>query len=52
MVLTLSLDTNSANISLSDTFENFHDFEIQWTPDTITWLVDGQVGRVKKRTDT
>ncbi|KAJ9150881.1 Glycoside hydrolase family 16 protein [Pleurostoma richardsiae] len=44
--------TNSANISLSDTFENFHDYEIQWTPDTITWLVDGQVGRVKKRTDT
>ena len=46
------LDVNSGNISLSDTFENFHDYEIQWTPDSITWLVDGQVGRTKKRSDT
>jgi hypothetical protein len=45
-------DDNSANITLSDTYQNFHTYEIQWTPDTITWLVDGQVGRVKKRSDT
>ncbi len=25
---------------------------MQWTPDSITWLVDGQVGRVKHRSDT
>lgn len=43
---------NSQNISLSDTFSNYHTYEIDWTPDTITWLVDGQVGRTKKRTDT
>lgn len=43
---------NAANISLSDTYANYHDYEIQWTPDTITWLVDGQVGRVKQRSDT
>ncbi|KAK3944388.1 concanavalin A-like lectin/glucanase domain-containing protein [Diplogelasinospora grovesii] len=43
---------NSANISLSDTYNNWHEYEIQWTPDQITWLVDGQVGRVKKRSDT
>jgi beta-glucanase (GH16 family) len=44
---------NSANITgLSDTYNNFHEYEIQWTPDTITWLVDGQVGRVKKRSET
>ncbi|KAH8816223.1 concanavalin A-like lectin/glucanase domain-containing protein [Xylogone sp. PMI_703] len=44
--------TNSGNISLSDTFDNFHTYEIQWTPDSITWLVDGQVGRVKQRSET
>jgi hypothetical protein len=37
---------------LSDTFSNYHTYEIDWTPDTITWKVDGQVGRVKKRSDT
>ncbi|KIN01348.1 glycoside hydrolase family 16 protein [Oidiodendron maius Zn] len=44
--------THSTNISLSDTFENFHTYEIDWTPDTVTWLVDGQVGRVLNRKDT
>lgn len=43
---------NELNISLSNTFENYHTYEIQWTPDSITWLVDGQVGRVKNRKDT
>lgn len=45
-------DHNSGNISLSDTFHNFHDYEIRWTPDKIEWLVDGQVGRSKERKDT
>ncbi|KFY72573.1 hypothetical protein V499_07294, partial [Pseudogymnoascus sp. VKM F-103] len=40
------------NISLSDTFNNYHEYEIRWTPDSITWLVDGQVGRTKLRKDT
>jgi len=43
---------NEQNISLSDTFQNFHTYEIDWTPDTISWKVDGQVGRTKKRSDT
>ncbi|WYZ39703.1 hypothetical protein EsH8_IV_000044 [Colletotrichum jinshuiense] len=42
----------SGNISLSDTFRNWHTYEIHWTPDEIQWLVDGQVGRTKKRSDT
>lgn len=46
------VDGNSANISLSNTFTTFHDYEIDWTPDSITWKVDGQVGRVKKRSET
>jgi len=43
---------NEQNISLADTFNNYHTYEIDWTPDTVTWLVDGQVGRTKKRSDT
>ncbi|KAM3066110.1 putative glycosidase CRH2 [Clarireedia jacksonii] len=40
------------DIQLSDTWANYHEYEIQWTPDQIVWLVDGQVGRTKKRSDT
>lgn len=43
---------NEVNISLADTFNNYHTYEIDWTPDTITWKIDGQVGRTKKRSDT
>lgn len=45
-------DLNSANISLSDTFNNYHTYTIDWTPDQIQWSVDGQVGRTVKRSDT
>ncbi|KAL3231430.1 putative glycosidase CRH2 [Nakaseomyces bracarensis] len=37
--------TNSANLTASDTFENFHTYEVDWHPDYITWSVDGVVGR-------
>ncbi|KAK2627920.1 hypothetical protein QTJ16_002566 [Diplocarpon rosae] len=43
---------NGANISLSDTFDNYHTYEIDWTPDTITWKIDGQVGRVLEKSST
>jgi beta-glucanase (GH16 family) len=43
---------NGGNISLSDTFNNYHTYEIDWTPDEITWKIDGQVGRTKKRSET
>jgi len=44
---------NSGNITVaSSTYDDFHDYEIQWTPDQITWLVDGKVGRTKKRSET
>ncbi|KAK4076678.1 CAZyme family GH16 [Trichoderma aggressivum f. europaeum] len=43
---------NSGNITkLSDTFNNYHTYEINWTPDQIQWLVDGQVGRTVNRKD-
>ncbi|KAI0006379.1 hypothetical protein F4779DRAFT_24485 [Xylariaceae sp. FL0662B] len=44
---------NSGNITgLSDTNQEWHTYEINWTPDQIEWSVDGQVGRTKKRSDT
>jgi len=43
---------NSQNITLSDTFNNYHTYEIDWTPDKITWLVDGQEGRTLERKNT
>ncbi|ESZ95674.1 glycoside hydrolase family 16 protein [Sclerotinia borealis F-4128] len=43
---------NELDIKLSDTYANYHTYEIDWTPDEITWLIDGQVGRTKKRADT
>lgn len=52
MKMLIITDDNSGNItSLSDTFNNFHDYEIRWTPDTIEWLVDGKVGRTVNRKD-
>lgn len=44
--------TNERNVSLSNTFENYHTYTIDWTEDSITWYVDGQVGRVLNRVDT
>ncbi|KAF5236379.1 hypothetical protein FANTH_11331 [Fusarium anthophilum] len=43
---------NSENITLSDTFTNFHDYEIRWTPDKIEWWVDGKLGRTLQKSDT
>ncbi|KAF5693321.1 murein transglycosylase [Fusarium denticulatum] len=43
---------NSENITLSDTFANFHDYEIRWTPDKIEWWVDGKLGRTLQKSDT
>lgn len=37
---------------MSDTYDNYHEYEIQWTPDTLTWLVDGKAGRTLKKSDT
>ena len=37
---------------MSNTFDNYHTYKIDWTPDSITWSVDGLVGRTKNRKDT
>lgn len=44
--------TQTGNLTVKDSYNQFHDYEIQWTPDEIKWLIDGKVGRTKKRADT
>ncbi|CAG58178.1 UTR2 [Nakaseomyces glabratus] len=44
--------TNSANMTTSNTFENYHDYEIDWHEDYITWSIDGVVGRTLYKNQT
>ncbi|KAG9016249.1 hypothetical protein FRB90_003641 [Tulasnella sp. 427] len=37
---------------LTDTYGNYHDYTIDWTPDTLTWSIDGDPVRTVKKTDT
>lgn len=44
---------NEVNATISsDSFENFHTYEVDWTPDSVTWYLDGQSVRVLKREET
>lgn len=36
----------------SDTMANYHTYEIDWQPETLTWSVDGNVMRTLNRADT
>ncbi|KAI0266518.1 glycoside hydrolase family 16 protein [Gloeopeniophorella convolvens] len=36
----------------SDTFSNYHDYTIDWKPDTLTFLVDNKTVRVLNKADT
>ncbi|KAJ7634597.1 glycoside hydrolase family 16 protein [Roridomyces roridus] len=44
---------NHGNIStgLSDTFSNWHDYTIDWQPETLTFLIDGKVVRTVNKGD-
>ena len=45
--------SNTGNITnLTDTFENWHTYEVDWQPDQIVWSVDGVVKRTKTRAST
>ncbi|KAF3484102.1 UTR2 protein [Arthroderma uncinatum] len=44
--------THGKNQSLSNTFTNYHTYEIDWKPDMITWSIDGQVIRTLERANT
>ena len=43
---------NSENLTVTDSFKNFHDYEIRWTPDSIEWWIDGKQGRTQDRKST
>ncbi|VEU22505.1 DEKNAAC103709 [Brettanomyces naardenensis] len=44
--------TNEVNMSSSDTFENWHSYEVDWKEDNITWSIDGEVQRILNKEDT
>lgn len=46
------IDHQGVNISAADTFNTYHKFEIDWTPDSITWSIDGTAYRTRHRADT
>ncbi|KAF8583269.1 glycoside hydrolase family 16 protein [Ramaria rubella] len=37
--------------NLTDTFANYHDYTIDWQPDTLTFLIDGKVDRTVSKSD-
>ncbi|KAK5075875.1 putative glycosidase CRH2 [Lithohypha guttulata] len=44
---------NGKNLTISsDSMANYHDYEIDWTPDQLTWSIDGKVLRTLKKSDT
>ncbi|KAH6612247.1 concanavalin A-like lectin/glucanase domain-containing protein [Chaetomium sp. MPI-SDFR-AT-0129] len=44
---------NGGNATIDgNSYDDFHDYEINWTPDEIQWIIDGKVGRTKKRSET
>jgi hypothetical protein len=46
------LDNNGGNVSASNTDTVTHTYTLDWTPDTITWSVDGKALRTKNKADT
>ncbi|KAE9963587.1 hypothetical protein BLS_009142 [Venturia inaequalis] len=43
---------NGGNVSASNTVSTTHTYTIDWTPDKIDWIVDGNILRTKKRSET
>ncbi|KAJ5988765.1 glycosidase crf2 [Penicillium waksmanii] len=45
---------NSGNASIdgADTFDTWHTYEIDWQPEQTQWIVDGDVKRTLKKSDT
>lgn len=37
---------------IDDTFGTYHNYTIDWQPDALSWLIDGQVVRTVQKTDT
>lgn len=45
-------NTNVFRVDLTDTFTDYHTFEVDWTEDTIEWYVDGELLRTLDKEDT
>lgn len=43
---------NSRNYTVSNTFENYHLYEIDWHEDHIDWYIDGDLKRTLNKNDT
>lgn len=43
---------NEKNLSVSNTVQNSHKYEIDWQPDTLTWSIDGTILRTLNKNDT
>ncbi|CAX42691.1 chitin transglycosidase, putative [Candida dubliniensis CD36] len=43
---------NSRNSTVNDTFEYYHNYEMDWTEDKIDWYVDGEKVRTLNKKDT
>ncbi len=46
------LDEQGKNLTISDTFNNEHTYEIDWTPEKITWSIDGKEMRTQSKSET
>lgn len=44
--------THGANLNTTNTYENWHTYEIDWKEDSITWLIDGVALRTLEKKDT
>ena len=44
--------TNAKNSSTSNTFSNWHNYELDWQEDKMDWYVDGEKVRTLKKEDT
>lgn len=44
--------SNSRNYSTTDTYANWHYYEIDWSEDKTDWIIDGNVVRTLNRADT
>lgn len=44
--------TNSRNTSATNTYENWHYYEVDWQEDYLTWLIDGEVVRTLEKENT
>jgi len=48
----MGTDTNEVNVSAADTATTVHTYTIDWSPDSLTWAVDGTVLRTLNRNET